>query len=163
MTLWLYDCIRGIGSARELARRCLERAAFRWLCGGVSVNYRLLADFRTEHGTSLDDLFTQGIASVVDKDVVPVSRVSQDGVRIRVSADGGRDLPQTSSGQRNRQRRPQRLSGTHPDHNARPEKNNVALPCSARWPTTCCTSAISCWPESAKQAKTTAQTPDQQE
>lgn len=31
--LWLYACIRGIGSARELARRCEESAAFRWLCG----------------------------------------------------------------------------------------------------------------------------------
>lgn len=28
--LWLYACIRGIGSARELARRCEESAAFRW-------------------------------------------------------------------------------------------------------------------------------------
>src|ERR1039458_9266826 len=33
--LWLYACIRGIGSARELARRCAESAAFRWLCGGL--------------------------------------------------------------------------------------------------------------------------------
>jgi transposase len=41
--LWLYACIRGIGSARELARRCEESAAFRWLCGGVTVNHRLLA------------------------------------------------------------------------------------------------------------------------
>jgi len=32
--LWLYACIRGIGSARELARRSEESAAFRWLCGG---------------------------------------------------------------------------------------------------------------------------------
>jgi transposase len=87
VALWLYACIRGIGSARELARRCQESAPFRWLCGGVSVNYHLLADFRTEHGAALDDLFTQVIASLVDKDVVHVSRVSQDGVR--VSAGGG--------------------------------------------------------------------------
>ena len=84
--LWLYACIRGIGSARELARRCQDSAAFRWLCGGVGVNHRLLSDFRTDHGAALDELFTQVIASLVDKDVVPVSRVSQDGVRVRVSA-----------------------------------------------------------------------------
>src|ERR1700675_2987175 len=35
--LWLYGCTRGIGSARELARRCEESAPFRWLCGGVRV------------------------------------------------------------------------------------------------------------------------------
>ena len=84
--LWLYACIRGIGSARELARRCAESAPFRWLCGGVTVNHRMLSDFRTDHGAALDDLFTQVIASLVDKDVVQVSRVSQDGVRVRVSA-----------------------------------------------------------------------------
>jgi transposase len=86
VALWLYACIRGIGSARELARRCEDSAAFRWLCGGVSVNHRLLSDFRTDHGGALDGLFTQVIASLVDKDVVHVSRVSQDGVRVRVGA-----------------------------------------------------------------------------
>src|SRR6266550_2768921 len=84
--LWLYACIRGIGSARELARRSEDSAAFRWLCGGVTVNHRLLSDFRTDHGEALDGLFTQVIASLVDKDVVQVSRVSQDGVRVRVNA-----------------------------------------------------------------------------
>jgi transposase len=89
VALWLYACTRGIGSARELARRCQESAPFQWLCGGVTVNHRLLSDFRTDHGAALDELFTQVIASLVDKDVVKVSRVSQDGVRVRVSAGAG--------------------------------------------------------------------------
>src|SRR6266496_324732 len=89
VALWLYGCIRGIGSARELARRCEESAAFGWLCGGVTVNHRLLSDFRGDHGAALDELFTQVIASLVDKEVVVVSRVSQDGVRVRVSAGAG--------------------------------------------------------------------------
>jgi transposase len=89
VALWLYACIRGIGSARELARRCEESAPFQWLCGGVTVNHRLLSDFRTDQGAALDELFTQVIASLVDKDVVKVSRISQDGVRVRVSAGAG--------------------------------------------------------------------------
>jgi len=84
--LWLYGCVRGVGSARELARRCEESAPFLWLCGGVTVNHRLLSEFRTDHGAALDALFTQVIASLVDKNVVRVSRISQDGVRVRVSA-----------------------------------------------------------------------------
>jgi hypothetical protein len=56
------------------------------LCGGVSVHHRLLSDFRTDQGKALDQLLTQVIAPLVDKDVVKVSRVSQDGVRIRVGA-----------------------------------------------------------------------------
>ena len=84
--LWLYGCIRGIGSARELARRCEESVPFRWLCGGVSVNHRMLSEFRTDPGAALDQLFTQVIASLVDQELVSVSRISQDGVRVRVSA-----------------------------------------------------------------------------
>ncbi len=84
--LWLYACVRGIGSARELARRCEESAPFRWLCGGVSVNHRLLSDFRADHADALDGLFTQVLVTLVDKKLVRVSRISQDGVRIRVSA-----------------------------------------------------------------------------
>jgi transposase len=89
VSLWLYACIRGIGSARELARRCEESAPFRWLCGGVSVNHRLLSDFRTDHEAALDELLTQVIASLVEQELVSVSRVSQDGVRVRVSAGAG--------------------------------------------------------------------------
>jgi transposase len=84
--LWLYGCVRGIGSARELGRRCQESAPFRWLCGGVTVNHRLLSDFRTDHADALDDLFTQVLVSLVDKKLVRVSRISQDGLRVRVSA-----------------------------------------------------------------------------
>src|SRR5260370_37503841 len=90
VALWLYACIRGMGSARELARRCEESAPFRWLLGGVTVNHRLLSDFRSDHGKALDELFTQVIATLVDKDVVQVNRVSQDGVRVRVSAGASR-------------------------------------------------------------------------
>jgi len=86
VALWLYACVRGIGAARELARQCEENVAFLWLLGHVTVNYHLLSDFRTDHGPALDQLFTQVIASLVDQGLVKVSRISQDGVRVRVGA-----------------------------------------------------------------------------
>lgn len=86
VALWLYACICGIGSARELARRCADSRAFQWLCGGVTVNHRLLADFRVDHADALDQLFTQVVASLVEQDLVKVKRISQDGVRVRASA-----------------------------------------------------------------------------
>jgi hypothetical protein len=52
----------------------------------VTVNHRLLSDFRTDHAEALDGLFTQVIAALVDKGVVKVSRLSQDGMRVRVGA-----------------------------------------------------------------------------
>jgi len=92
VSLWLYACIRGIGSARELARRCSEAdgsAPFRWLCGDVTVNHHLLSDFRVDHADALDQLFTQVLASMVDRGLVKVMRISQDGTRVRIGAGAG--------------------------------------------------------------------------
>ena len=86
VSLWLYATIRGEGSARRLATLCEESRPFRWLCGGVTVNHHLLSDFRVAHGDALDALFTQCIAALVEKGLVKVKRISQDGVRVRASA-----------------------------------------------------------------------------
>jgi transposase len=86
VALWLYACVRGVGSARELARLCAESRPYRWLCGGVTVNHRMLSEFRVGFGAALDELFTRVLASLVDKGLVRVRRVSQDGTRVRASA-----------------------------------------------------------------------------
>jgi transposase len=86
MALWLYATVRGIGSARELDRLCRESRPYQWLCGGVSVNYHLLSDFRLEHAEALDQLFTEVIAVLVKKGLVKVKRITQDGVRVRAGA-----------------------------------------------------------------------------
>src|SRR5450432_1888852 len=39
LALWLYTTSDGVGSARALARLCESHDAYRWLCGGVSVNH----------------------------------------------------------------------------------------------------------------------------
>src|SRR4051812_16986225 len=39
VALWLYATLEGVGSARALGALCTHHNAFRWLCGGVSVNY----------------------------------------------------------------------------------------------------------------------------
>jgi transposase len=88
MALWLYATLRGIGSARELARRCGPRGEipFQWICGGVSVNYHTLSDFRTAHTELLNDLLTQSIASLLEEGLVTLDRVAQDGMKVRASA-----------------------------------------------------------------------------
>lgn len=50
VALWIYATIEGVGSARELERLCEKHLAYQWLCGGVSVNYHLLSDFRSRSG-----------------------------------------------------------------------------------------------------------------
>jgi len=86
VALWLFATTRGVGSARELARLCGSHDAFKWLCGGVSVNHHTLGDFRVGFGPQLDELFTQVLATLVDKGLVKVYRTSQDGTRVRACA-----------------------------------------------------------------------------
>lgn len=84
--LWLYATIDGVGSARELDRLCERDDAYRWLCGGVGVNYHSLADFRTEHTAWLDAQLTRSVAALLDRGLVQLNRVAQDGMRVRAHA-----------------------------------------------------------------------------
>jgi len=84
--LWLLATVEGIGSARRLARLSEEHDAYRWLRGGVPVNYHLLSDFRVAHQAEVNDLLTQTIALLLSEDLVQLKRVAQDGVRVRASA-----------------------------------------------------------------------------
>ena len=86
MALWLYATLRGVGSARELERLCRYHAAYRWIGGGVSMNYHTLADFRTAHTELLENLLTQSIAALVAEGLVSLDRVAQDGMKVRASA-----------------------------------------------------------------------------
>jgi transposase len=86
MALWLYATSQGVGSARALTRLCESHDAYRWLCGGVSVNYHGLSDFRTAHAELLDRLLAENVASLSVAGVINLDEVVQDGVRVRASA-----------------------------------------------------------------------------
>jgi transposase len=86
LALWLFATIEGVASARHVARLCGEHIAYRWLCGGVGVNAKTLADFRVGHGAALDDLLIDSFACLVTAGVASLDRVAQDGVRVRASA-----------------------------------------------------------------------------
>jgi transposase len=89
LALWLYATIEGIGSARDVARQCERSLDFLWLCGGVSVNYHTLSDFRTQQAALLDELLTQSVASLLAAGAVELTRIAQDGMRVRASAGSG--------------------------------------------------------------------------
>ncbi len=86
LALWVYATVEGIGSARRIAKLTEEHDVYRWLRGGVPVDYHLLAEFRTTHQEEIDDLITQAVAVLLKAGVVELKRVSQDGMRVRASA-----------------------------------------------------------------------------
>jgi transposase len=86
VALWVYATLDAVGSARELARLCEVSLPYRWLCGGVSVNYHTLSDFRSRNSAAWDDLLTHLVGTLLAAGLVTLQRVSQDGMRVRADA-----------------------------------------------------------------------------
>jgi transposase len=86
VALWVFATLKGIGSAREIERLCKDHLAYQWLCGGVSVNYHMLADFRSQGGEKWDELLTHIVATLMDENLVTMERIAQDGMKVRADA-----------------------------------------------------------------------------
>jgi transposase len=86
LTLWLYALSVGVGSAREIERRTKEDAAFRWIVGDQKISHSRLSEFRVGHGDALSGLFTDVLAVLLQKGLVSLELVAQDGTRVRASA-----------------------------------------------------------------------------
>jgi transposase len=86
ISLWVYAYSQGMGSAREVARRCEFDPAFQWLTGLQEVNYHTLADFRVEKQKELDELFTQVLAALSKEGLITLEQVMQDGTKIKAQA-----------------------------------------------------------------------------
>jgi transposase len=86
--LWLYAVLDGVGSGREVARLCREHDAYRWICGGVPVNYHALNDFRSGAGNDavMDEVLSDNVAALAAVGAITLERVAQDGMRVRADA-----------------------------------------------------------------------------
>lgn len=86
MALWLYATIEGVGSARELERLTQRDVAYRWIAGGVPVNYHGLSDFRVEHVALLDRLLTDSVTALIAEGLVSLAEIAVDGTKVRANA-----------------------------------------------------------------------------
>lgn len=86
LSLWLYAISLGIGSAREIERRCRTDRAFQWLVGDQQVGRTTLNEFRIGHRSALDKLFTDVLGTLLHRGLLSLDLVAQDGTRVRASA-----------------------------------------------------------------------------
>lgn len=89
LALWIQATLDGVGSAREVARLCEMHVRYQWICGGVIPGYHRLSDFRSHSDEQFDKLLTDTVAVLMDRDLVTLDRVAQDGMRVRASAGSG--------------------------------------------------------------------------
>ncbi len=88
ITLWVYAYSRGIGSAREIERRCQYDPAFWWLTGMEKVNHHTLSDFRVQKKEGLDELFAQVLGAGSAEGFISLEQVTLDGTKIKACASG---------------------------------------------------------------------------
>jgi transposase len=89
VAMWLWATTDGIGSARALERLCEECNPYKWLAGGVSLNYHLLSSFRSGHEKILDQFLKAHVSALLHQGVIELACVAQDGMRTRASAGAG--------------------------------------------------------------------------
>jgi transposase len=89
LALWLYATIEGVGSAREVDRLSQMEVAYRWLRGGVPLDYHTLCDFRRDSGDVLDRLLSESLAALMAEGVVRLEEVIIDGTKVEASAGKG--------------------------------------------------------------------------
>jgi transposase len=86
MALWLMATIDGYGSARVLEELCQQHLRYQWICGGVSVNYHSLSDFRSAYPEFLDSVLTDTVGTLLHQGLIDLTEVAQDGMRVRAHA-----------------------------------------------------------------------------
>ena len=87
--MWLYATIEGVGSARQLDQLARSELAYRWIAGGVPLNYHGPADFRVAHVEVLDRLLTESVTALIEAGVISLSEIAVDGTKVRANAGRG--------------------------------------------------------------------------
>jgi len=86
VALWLYATLAGVRSANALADLCVHHDVYFWLAGGLAVNAHTLSDFRVQDGDFLERLLKHSVEVLRRQGLVDLSRVAQDGMRVRAGA-----------------------------------------------------------------------------
>ena len=88
--LWLYAYTEGIGSARKIYALTQRDDIYRWLAGGVSLNYHTISDFRSQNQEAFQELLRDSIAVILKENMLTVRTVAVDGTKIRAKAKRSR-------------------------------------------------------------------------
>lgn len=86
LAIWVFATVEGESSARRVDTLCQDHDAYKWLCGGVSMNYHSLSDFRSLSEEQFEDVIVQIVGSLMSEGLVSLKRLAQDGMKVRASA-----------------------------------------------------------------------------
>jgi transposase len=88
VALILYAYAKGVRSAREIERRCVEDVAFRVVAGNLAPDHATIARFRAEHERALGGLFGQVLGLCQRAGLVRAGVVAVDSTKVAANASG---------------------------------------------------------------------------
>ena len=88
VALVLYAYAKGVRSAREIERRCVEDVAFRVLAASLAPDHATIARFRAQHEQALGELFGQVLGLCAQAGMVRAGVVAVDSTKLEANASG---------------------------------------------------------------------------
>ena len=86
VSILIYAYSHGVFSSREIEKRCREDLGFLYIAGRNCPNFRVLSDFRKDHGAFFRSCFRQTVALAMGLGLVRLGHVSLDGSKFKANS-----------------------------------------------------------------------------
>lgn len=85
VSILIYAYSRGVFSSRQIERRCREDLSFMFIAGMNCPNFRVLSDFRKNHGPFFQDCFKQTVKLAMELKLASLGHISLDGSKFKAN------------------------------------------------------------------------------
>ena len=86
VSILIYAYSHGVFSSREIEKRCREDLGFLYIAGMNCPNFRVLSDFRKDHGAVFRACFRQTVQLAMGLGLVSLGHVSLDGSKFKANS-----------------------------------------------------------------------------
>ena len=86
VSILIYAYSRGVFSSRQIERRCREDLSFMFIAQMNCPNFRVLSDFRKDHGEFFQDCFKQTVKLAMELKLASLGHISLDGSKFKANS-----------------------------------------------------------------------------
>ncbi|MGR8933376.1 MAG: transposase [Gammaproteobacteria bacterium] len=86
VSILIYAYSRGVFSSRQIEQRCREDSSFMFIAQMQCPNFRVLSDFRKDHGLFFQDCFKQTVKLALELKLASLGHISLDGSKFKANS-----------------------------------------------------------------------------
>lgn len=86
VSILIYAYSRGVFSSRQIEKRCNEDLSFMFIAEMNCPNFRVLSDFRKDHGDFFQDCFKQTVKLAMELKLASLGHISLDGSKFKANS-----------------------------------------------------------------------------